>query len=76
MHSNGFRPRSDAELTEYQKKVETIDNVILCVSEAERMINTIGDDLIPDLPEIRKPRRRRFPRQKVPWADRRNLFKR
>ncbi|MBI5569192.1 MAG: hypothetical protein HY914_04525 [Desulfomonile tiedjei] len=76
MHSNGFRTRSDAELTHYQKKVQAIDNVILCVSEAERMINSIGDDLIADLPEIKKSRRRRSPHQKEPWADRRNLFKR
>ena len=73
---NGFRTKSDAELTDYQRKVQNIDNVILCVSEAEQMINTIGSELIPDLPEIKKSRRRRFPHQQEPWADRRNLFKR
>ena len=72
---NGYRTKSDAELTDYQKKVQNIDNVILCVAEAERMINAVGDELIPDLPQIDKPRRRRLRDQKAPWADRRNFFK-
>jgi hypothetical protein len=76
MPSNGLRTRTDAELTEYQKKIDTIDNVILCVSEAESMINSIGGEMLEQLPEIKKPRAKRRRDKKVPWADRRNLFKR
>jgi hypothetical protein len=32
-------------LTPYQKKVEAIENVILCVAEAERMVANIGQSM-------------------------------
>jgi hypothetical protein len=74
MHTNGPRTRTNSELTEYQKRIESVDNVILCVAEAERMINAIGRDMIPELPEIGKTLTRRRAK-KPPWADPRNLFK-
>jgi hypothetical protein len=48
MNFNGNRILSDAELSEYQKKIESIDNVILCVAEAERMLIGIGKSLAPE----------------------------
>jgi len=48
MSFNGNKILSDAELSEYQKKIETIDNVILCVAEAERMLIKIGQSLAPE----------------------------
>jgi hypothetical protein len=74
MYTNGPRTRTNPELTEYQKKIESMDNVILCVSEAEHMIDAIGRDMIQDFPQIERisPRRKA---KKPPWADRRNIFK-
>jgi len=45
---NGYRPRSDKEFSEYQKKIEAIDNVILCVAEAEKMCHEVGKALISE----------------------------
>ncbi|MFH1117244.1 MAG: hypothetical protein V1792_25275 [Pseudomonadota bacterium] len=45
---NGFRPKSDRELSDYQKRIEAIDNVILCVAEAEKMFRDIGMSLISE----------------------------
>lgn len=75
MHTNGTRTRTNSELTEYQKRIEAIDNVILCVAEAEHMIHAIGRDMIGELPPIQKRARRRKAK-KHPWADPRNAFKR
>lgn len=74
MPTNGHRTKTDAEPTEYQKKIGAMDNVILCVAEAERLIDIIGRDLIVEPPEIPKPTCRRKP-DKKPWSDRRNFFK-
>ncbi|AFM27090.1 hypothetical protein [Desulfomonile tiedjei] len=47
LHSDyGVKP--SAELSEYQKRIENIENVILCVSEAEKMIEDIGLDLVSE----------------------------
>ena len=48
MGCNGYTIKSDAESSEYQKKIESIDNVILCVAEAEIMLRQIGASLVPD----------------------------
>lgn len=46
---NDYRPeKSDAELTDYQRRIEAIDNVILCVAEAEKMFREIGMSLISE----------------------------
>ena len=41
--------KSNSEFSDYQKKIEAIDNVILCVAEAERMVNEIGRSLISEI---------------------------
>lgn len=48
MSYNGFRTKAKSELSEYQKRVESIDNVILCVAEVEKMIEEIGNNLLPE----------------------------
>ena len=46
---NGYRQKkSGEELTEYQRRIEAIDNVILCVAEAEKMFREIGMSLISE----------------------------
>jgi hypothetical protein len=52
MSFNGNKILSDTELSEYQKKIESIDNVILCVAEAERMLAKIGKSLVPEPPQL------------------------
>ncbi len=52
MNFNGNKILSDTELSEYQKKIESIDNVILCVAEAERMLAGIGKSLVPEPRQI------------------------
>ena len=47
--------RSNAELSEYQKRIEAIDNVILCVAEAERMVKEVGASHISDFEVNTKP---------------------
>ena len=58
MNHNGYSTTSRSELSEYQKKIESIDNVILCVAEAERMLNEVGRSLLAEpvekLPEKRQ----------------------
>jgi len=41
--------KSNPELSEYQKRIEAIDNVILCVAEAEHMVREIGKSLLSDV---------------------------
>ena len=36
-------------MSPFQKRIEEIDNVILCVAEAERMLTQIGNSLVSDL---------------------------
>jgi hypothetical protein len=46
---NGYRQKtSNEELTEYQRRIESIDNVILCVAEAEKMFREVGMSLISE----------------------------
>jgi hypothetical protein len=49
MNMNGYKLKPDAEQTEYQKRLDAIDNVILCMAEAEKMISEIGRHLVVDL---------------------------
>lgn len=48
MTMNGFRPKSNQEFSEYQKRIEAIDTVILCVAEAEKMFRDVGTSLISE----------------------------
>jgi hypothetical protein len=41
--------KSNSEFSVYQKKIEAIDNVILCVAEAEKMVNEIGESLFKEI---------------------------
>lgn len=56
--SNGHKMKSNAELSPYQKRIENIDSPILCVSEVEKMINEIGQDLAFDLEMSPPPKSR------------------
>lgn len=44
-----FRTKKPSEMSEYQKRVQEIENPILCIAEAEAMIREIGSDLISDM---------------------------
>lgn len=66
---NGYRPKSDKEFSEYQKRIEAIDNVILCVAEAEKMCREVGKSLISENDIAKKleeyePRKRNSSRSK------------
>jgi hypothetical protein len=69
MAGNGYRVKSTSELSPYQKRIEKIDNVILCVAEAERMVSEIGKSLFPGLEKklTLKPRRKIVT---FPWRSR------
>jgi len=41
--------KSNSEFSDYQKKIEAMDNVILCVAEAERMVHEIGKSLVSEI---------------------------
>jgi hypothetical protein len=64
MNVNGYKVKRNSELSPYQKKVEGIDNVILCVAEAERMLTEIGTSLISEVDAPKKSadnlKRRKF----------------
>ncbi len=53
---NDYGMKSNSELSEYQKRIENIENVILCVSEVEKMVSEIGSDLTPEDLDIMKKR--------------------
>lgn len=65
MNVNGFRLKNDSELTEYEKRIDSIDNVILCMAAAERLVSEIGKSMVTlaEAPIERKtdPRRPRRP---------------
>lgn len=73
MEYPGFRRNSDAEFSEYQKRIEEIDNVILCVAEAEKMIGRIGAHLIDEREVLEKVKTKVCRRGKSSWY-RRNSF--
>jgi len=61
MNHNGYSTTPRSELSEYQKKIESIDNVILCVAEAERMLNEVGRSLLAEpVDELSEKRRNHF----------------
>jgi hypothetical protein len=60
--------KSNSELSEYQKRIENIDNVILCVAEAEHMVKEAGKSLIADL-EMKTKSAARMPKgPKFSWG--------
>lgn len=62
MAYNGLKTKTTREPSEYQKRIEAIDNVILCVAEVERMICEIGNKLLPE-PEVLEQARVRCSRR-------------
>ncbi|MFH0960511.1 MAG: hypothetical protein V1897_17625 [Pseudomonadota bacterium] len=50
-----FRTIKESEMTEYQKRIQEMDNAILCIAEAEKMIREIGADLVVDMDIPKKP---------------------
>ena len=44
MPYNGYRVKTNTELSAYQKKIESIENVILCVAEAEKLVASVGKE--------------------------------
>jgi len=73
MNFNGFTTKPDTELSEYQKKIEAIDNVILCVAEAERMLADIGRSLIPERRHLDK-QKNKLKSGKLRWIGRMNRY--
>jgi hypothetical protein len=69
MAGNGYRVKTDSEMSPYQKRIETMDNVILCVAEAEKMVREIGQSLFPGLERklVLKPRKKA---SVFPWTGR------
>jgi hypothetical protein len=59
---NDYRVKSSTELSEYQKRIENIENTILCVSEVEKMVREIGLDLMPE--DLEVPKKKPCPRSK------------
>ena len=41
--------KQNSELSVFQKKIDAIDNVILCVAEVEKMLAQIGASLVSNL---------------------------
>ncbi len=58
MMPNTNKMRTNAELSPFQKRIESIDNPILCVSEVEQMIDEIGQELASDIKVAFRPRSR------------------
>jgi len=52
---NGIKSQSDSEQSPYQKEIEAIDNVILCVASAEKMLREIGKSMVNEIESMPKP---------------------
>ena len=72
---NGLKRGSGAEPSPYQKRIEAMDNVILCVAEAERMINDIGKSLVEEVEMIPRRTQDRGRGKKFVWTGRRFAFR-
>ncbi len=64
---NGYRLKTDRELSPYQRRVEQIENVILCVAEVEKMVSEIGKNLFPGLERVVKKTIIRRRVASLPW---------
>ncbi|MGC8907717.1 MAG: hypothetical protein ACP5M0_09790 [Desulfomonilaceae bacterium] len=56
MNHNGYRLRPNTEASEYQKRIDKIDTVILCLAEAEKLVADLGKSLVRE--EILHARKR------------------
>jgi hypothetical protein len=70
MYTNGYKMKQNSELSPYQKRIEGIDNVILCVAEVERMLTQIGESLVSDLDVPKKRVENHVKRPKFSWRNR------
>jgi len=70
MYTNGYKMKQNSELSPYQKKIEDIDNVILCVAEAERMLAQIGASLVSESETSNKQVNNSVKRPKFAWRSR------
>ena len=70
MYTNGYKMKQNQELSPYQKRIEGIDNVILCVAEAERMLTQIGNSLVSDLDVPKKRVDNSVQRRRFSWKGR------
>jgi hypothetical protein len=78
MNSNGLKLRKGGEASEYQKRIDRIDTVILCMAEVEKMIGELGKDLLINDKESvqptiasRDPKRPAWEGMVCPWIQRR-----
>jgi|YelNatPaOPRAMG01_1025707.scaffolds.fasta_scaffold616024_1 hypothetical protein len=46
MNHNGYKLRPNTEASEYQKRIDKIDTVILCLAEAEKLVADLGKSLL------------------------------
>jgi len=75
MALNGFKRTSGAEPSPYQKRIEAIDNVILCVAETETMINDIGQSLVEGIEIAPKKTPDRGRGRRFVWTGRKFAFR-
>jgi hypothetical protein len=71
---NGYRSKTELEPTEYQKRIEAMDTVILCVAEAEKMVMEIGRN-VEGYPAVSEEPSAAPAIRRPIWTDRRNFFK-
>jgi hypothetical protein len=67
MYVNEYKVKRNSELSPYQKKIEGIDNVILCVAEAERMLTQIGTSLVSEIDASRNRSSSCVKRRQFSW---------
>lgn len=70
MYVNEYKVKRNSELSPYQKKIEGIDNAILCVAEAERMLSEIGASLVSEVDAPCKSADNYMKRRKFLWRGR------
>jgi hypothetical protein len=68
MYVNEHKVKRNSELSTYQKKIEGIDNVILCVAEAERMLTQIGTSLVSEADAPKNSATSCVKRRKFSWG--------
>jgi len=75
MPINGFRMKKDKEMSDYERRVDAIDNVILCVAEAEKLVEEMGRTLVEGIEVDRKFHCPSVKPKKTLWNGRKRLFK-
>jgi len=75
MSLNGSKIQSDSEHSPYQKEIEAIDNVILCVASAEKMLRQIGKSMVEGMEPVPKPPANCARTKSFLWSGRRYLVR-